>query len=132
MARPSRPARSCSSGTRTGRPILAEVGGIIRFVDIIEGETVQTEELRTKTAKKGKDADAKIVERPVVIEHKGDKHPQIMIEDAKGKILDVHYLPAGARIEVKEGQEVQAGQLLAPPAARRRAVRRTSPAVCRA
>jgi DNA-directed RNA polymerase subunit beta' len=94
-------------------PILAEVGGIIRFVDIIEGETVQTEELRTKATKKAKDADAKIVERPVVIEHKGDKHPQIMVEDAKGKILDVHYLPAGARIEVTEGQEVQAGQLLA-------------------
>ncbi len=94
-------------------PILAEVGGVIRFVDIIEGETVQTEELRTKTSKKAKDAEAKVVERPVVIEHKGDKHPQIMVEDAKGKILDVHYLPAGARIEVTEGQEVQAGQLLA-------------------
>jgi DNA-directed RNA polymerase subunit beta' len=94
-------------------PILAEVPGLIRFVDIIEGETVQTEELRVKTSKKAKDAEAKVVERPVVIEHKGDKHPQIMIEDAKGKILDVHYLPAGARIEVSEGQEVQAGQLLA-------------------
>jgi DNA-directed RNA polymerase subunit beta' len=97
-------------------PILAEVGGIIRFVDIIEGETVQTEELRIKGSRgkaKEKDADAKVVERPVVIEHKGDKHPQIMIEDAKGKILDVHYLPAGARIEVQEGEEVQAGQLLA-------------------
>jgi DNA-directed RNA polymerase subunit beta' len=101
-------------------PILAEVGGIIRFVDITEGETVQTEELRSKAGKgkgkekdKEKDVDAKVIERPVVIEHKGDKHPQIMIEDSKGKILDVHYLPAGARIEVQEGQEVQAGQLLA-------------------
>jgi DNA-directed RNA polymerase subunit beta' len=95
-------------------PILAEVGGVIRFVDIVEGETVQTEELRVRTSRlKAKDTDVKTVERPVVIEHKGDKHPQIIIEDAKGKILDVHYLPAGARIEVIEGQEVQAGQLLA-------------------
>ena len=95
-------------------PILAEVAGIIRFVDIVEGETVQTEELRIRTSKlKARDSDVKVLERPVVIEHKGDKHPQIMIEDAKGKILDVHYLPAGARIEVAEGQEVQAGQLLA-------------------
>jgi len=95
-------------------PILAEVPGIIRFVDIIEGETVQTEEMRVRTSRlKSKDADVKVLERPVVIEHKGDKHPQIMIEDASGKILDVHYLPAGARIEVVEGQEVQAGQLLA-------------------
>ena len=95
-------------------PILAEVAGLIRFVDIIEGETVQTEELRIRTSRlKAKDNDVKTLERPVVIEHKGDKHPQIIIEDAKGKILDVHYLPAGARIEVAEGQEVQAGQLLA-------------------
>jgi len=105
-------------------PILAEVPGLIRFVDIVEGETVQTEELKIKSAKlKIKDEDlpradsrqskTKTVERPVVIEHKGDKHPQIIIEDANGKILDVHYLPAGARIEVVEGQRVQAGQLLA-------------------
>jgi DNA-directed RNA polymerase subunit beta' len=83
-------------------PILAEVPGLIRFVDIIEGETIGIEEER-----KGQ------VSRPVVIEHKGDKHPQIIIEDASGKILDVHYLPAGARIEVVEGEQVQAGQLLA-------------------
>ena len=84
-------------------PILAEVSGLIRFVDIIEGETIRLEEER-----KGQ-----LGNKPVIIEHKGDKHPQIMIEDAQGKILDVHYLPAGARIEVTEGQQVQAGQLLA-------------------
>ncbi len=83
-------------------PILAEVPGIIRFVDIIEGETTRIEEER-----RGQ------VGKAVAIEHKGDKHPQIIIEDANGKILDVHYLPAGARIEVDEGQKVQAGQLLA-------------------
>jgi DNA-directed RNA polymerase subunit beta' len=83
-------------------PILAEVPGIIRFMDIIEGETIRIEEERKGQAG-----------RPVVIEHKGDKHPQIIIEDSAGKILDVHYLPAGARIEVVEGQEVQAAQLLA-------------------
>jgi DNA-directed RNA polymerase subunit beta' len=102
-------------------PILAEVPGLIRFVDIVEGETVQTEELKIKATKlKVEDSEqeaapktTKITEKPVVIEHKGDKHPQIIIEDAGGKILDVHYLPAGARIEVAEGQQVQAGQLLA-------------------
>ncbi|MCK4752193.1 MAG: DNA-directed RNA polymerase subunit beta' [Planctomycetes bacterium] len=83
-------------------PILAEVGGIIRFVDILEGETIRVEEER-----KGQ------VGKPMVIEHKGDTHPQIIIEDSSGKIFDVHYLPAGARIEVIEGQKVQAGQLLA-------------------
>ncbi|MBC8481859.1 MAG: hypothetical protein H8D47_04255 [Planctomycetes bacterium] len=83
-------------------PILAEVGGLIQFVDIVEGETIRYEE-----ELKGQ------VSKPLVIEHKGDKHPQVMIEDADGKILDVHYLPAGARIEVSEGEKVQAGQLLA-------------------
>ena len=83
-------------------PILAEVPGIIQFVDVVEGETIKVEEERK--GQKGK---------PVVIEHKGDKHPQIIIENADGKILDVHYLPAGARIEVEQGSEVQAGQLLA-------------------
>ena len=83
-------------------PILAEVAGLIRFVDIIVGETIGIEEERKGQAGK-----------PVVIEHKGDKHPQTIIEDSDGKILDVHYLPAGARIEVIEGEQVQAGQLLA-------------------
>jgi DNA-directed RNA polymerase beta' subunit len=83
-------------------PILAEVSGQIAFVDIIEGETVRLEEER-----KGQ------LGKPVVIEHKGDTHPQIIIEDPNGKILDVHYLPAGARIEVEQGQHVLAGQLLA-------------------
>ena len=83
-------------------PILAEVTGSIRFVDIVEGETVKVEEERKGQAG-----------RPVVIEHKGDKHPQIIIEDANGKILDVHYLPAGAHIEVIEGEQIRAGQLLA-------------------
>jgi DNA-directed RNA polymerase subunit beta' len=83
-------------------PILAEKNGKIAFIDIIEGETIRIEE-----EKKGG------IIKPVIIEHKGDKHPQIIIEGAEGKILDVHYLPAGARIEVVEGSPVQAGQLLA-------------------
>ncbi|MBW8015994.1 MAG: DNA-directed RNA polymerase subunit beta' [Planctomycetes bacterium] len=83
-------------------PILAEVSGIVRLVDVIDGETMRVEEER-----KGQTG------RPVVIEHKGDKHPQVIIEDSEGKILDVHYLPAKARIEVDEGQDVFAGAMLA-------------------
>ena len=83
-------------------PILAEVNGLVRLVDVIDGETMRVEEERK--GHKGK---------PVVIEHKGDKHPQVIIEDKQGKILDVHFLPAKARIEVEEGQQVTAGALLA-------------------
>ncbi|MFP4104704.1 MAG: DNA-directed RNA polymerase subunit beta' [Phycisphaerae bacterium] len=81
-------------------PILAEATGIVRFQDIEEGETVRIESERQR-------------QRLVVIEHKGDKHPRIVIEDKNGKILDFHYLPAKARIEVEEGQNVTAGRLLA-------------------
>jgi len=94
-------------------PILAEVSGLIRFVDIVEAETVRIEEeyLRPSLRDGGHRGQAG---RFVVIEHKGDKHPQIIIEQPEtGKILDVHYLPAGAIIEVAEGGKVQAGQLLA-------------------
>ena len=82
--------------------ILAEQEGVIRLHDIIEGETMRIEEERK--GQKG---------HPVVVEHKGDRHPQVVIEDKNGKILDVHYLPAKARIEVEDGEEVKSGQLLA-------------------
>ncbi|HEB60934.1 MAG TPA: DNA-directed RNA polymerase subunit beta' [Phycisphaeraceae bacterium] len=82
-------------------PILAEKAGKVRFVDIELGETVREEDAgRGQTAL-------------VVIEHKGEKNPQVVIEDEEGKILDFHYLPAKARIEVKEGQEIKAGEMLA-------------------
>jgi DNA-directed RNA polymerase subunit beta' len=89
-------------------PILAEKGGTIRYEDIEEGETVRIEEER-----KGSGADAPGAAKLVVIEHKGERHPRITIEGDDGKILDFHYLPAKARIEVKNGQKVQAGHMLA-------------------
>ena len=94
-------------------PILGEVTGLIRYVDIIEGETYQIEDQKARGSEPASTTDLKMSEKPVIIEHKGDKHPQIIIEDENAKILDVHYLPAGARIEVLEGQAVKAGQLLA-------------------
>ncbi|MBU0718979.1 MAG: DNA-directed RNA polymerase subunit beta', partial [Planctomycetes bacterium] len=44
---------------------------------------------------------------------KGEKHPQIVVEDKEGNVLDYHYLPAKARIEVEEGQEILPGMELA-------------------
>ncbi|MBN1554195.1 MAG: DNA-directed RNA polymerase subunit beta' [Phycisphaerae bacterium] len=84
-------------------PILAEAGGMVRFQDIKEGETVRVEE----GAKGGGGS------RYVVIEHKGEMHPRVVVEDKSGKILDFHYLPAKARLEVVEGDTVKPGQLLA-------------------
>jgi len=51
--------------------------------------------------------------RLIVVEHKGEMHPRIIIEDKNGKVLDFHYLPAKARIEVEEGQSVNSGDMLA-------------------
>ncbi len=84
-------------------PILAEKGGTVRFKDIVVGETAKEEALR------GGSGGMELI----IIEHTGEKHPQIIIEDAEGAILDFHHLPAKARIEVKEGDVVQAGQMLA-------------------
>ena len=82
-------------------PILAEKSGTVQYVDIEMGETVREED-----AGQGRKA-------LVVIEHKGDLHPQINIVDGDGNILDFHYLPAKARIEVKDGEAIEAGQMLA-------------------
>jgi len=86
-------------------PILAEKGGSVQYEDIEEGETVRLEAERKGTGS----GEAK----PVVIEHKGERHPRITIVGHDGKILDFHYLPAKARIEVINGQQVLAGQMIA-------------------
>jgi DNA-directed RNA polymerase subunit beta' len=91
-------------------PILAEVGGTVKYDDIIEGETLRLEhDPRTGHS------------RRAIMEHKGDLHPQIMIVDGDGKILDFYYIPERAGIEVAEGVLIKAGTILAktPREARR-------------
>jgi len=83
-------------------PILAEKDGVVRYEDIEPGETVRVEEERKGTGGKF-----------VVIEHKGERRPRLNIVGEDGRILDYHYLPAKARIEVQDGQRVSAGQLIA-------------------
>ena len=73
-------------------PILAEVGGRIRFDEIVEGETLR------------KERDVGGAERWVIMEHKGDLHPQIVIEDDRGQSLAFYYMPEKAHLEVREGQ----------------------------
>jgi len=82
-------------------PILAEVGGKVRYEDVIQGETMRMEK------------DPSGHQRRIIMEHKGDLHPQIVLEDAAGKILDFYYMPERANIEVGEGQQISAGTLLA-------------------
>jgi DNA-directed RNA polymerase subunit beta' len=82
-------------------PILAEVTGKARYEDIVEGETMRLER------------DAGGTERRFIIDHKGELHPQVVIEDADGKPLDVYYLPERAVVNVEEGKIITAGSILA-------------------
>ena len=83
-------------------PILSEMAGKVRFEDIVLGKTLRQESDVTTGVK-----------RKVIMEHKGDLHPQIIIEDATGKILGLYPIPEKAHIEVEEGDKVIAGTLLA-------------------
>lgn len=83
-------------------PILTEVKGGVKFEDLKENVTMR-EELNPVTG---------VTER-VVIEHKTDKQPQIIILDPKKEVLGFYPLPIGAHIVVKDGQDVEAGELLA-------------------
>ena len=83
-------------------PILAERGGRIRFEDIVEGETLRKERDPSSGA-----------EHWVIAEHKGDLHPQVIIEDERGQSLEVHYIPEGAYLDVREADQVSAGSMLA-------------------
>ncbi|MBI1849686.1 MAG: DNA-directed RNA polymerase subunit beta', partial [Planctomycetes bacterium] len=83
-------------------PILAEREGVVRFDDIVDGVTMKEE----KDPGSG-------VRRKVIIEHKGDLHPQIVIEDDKGTPLGLYPIPEKAHIEVEEGEKIVAGTLLA-------------------
>ena len=83
-------------------PIITEKTGKIEFRDMIAGVTIR-KEVDDETGVMG----------TVLIEHKDDLHPQIVIVDDKKEILASYSIPAGAHLEVKEGEKVQAGQRLA-------------------
>jgi len=83
-------------------PVLSEVDGIVRYEDIVEGETVREEVDQQHKAR-----------RLIVIEHKGDLHPQIAVTDEDGHPLGLYSIPEKAHIMVEEGQRVHAGDILA-------------------
>ncbi|MGF1679003.1 MAG: DNA-directed RNA polymerase subunit beta' [Candidatus Methylacidiphilales bacterium] len=82
--------------------ILTEKAGKIEFRDIIEGVTMKREV----------DEATKQVET-IIIDHKEDLHPQIVIMSEAGEPLAAYSIPSGAHIEVKEGKQLQAGERLA-------------------
>ena len=92
-------------------PILTEVPGKVKFGDIIEGVTIQ-EKVDPITGKA----------RRIVVQYKATEYkPRISIKDEKGRTAKLpsgrgqarYMLPVGAIIQVNEGDEVQAGDILA-------------------
>ena len=83
-------------------PILTDKGGKIEFRDMIAGVTIKRE-VDEATGLMG----------TMVIEHKEDLHPQVVIVGDKKEVLASYSIPAGAHVIVEEGQKVRAGALLA-------------------
>ncbi|MBK5099522.1 MAG: DNA-directed RNA polymerase subunit beta' [Desulfobacteraceae bacterium] len=93
-------------------PIITEVSGVIKFGDILEGDTLQ--EKRDKVTGK--------ISRVIVEPRDPDIRPRISIKDTSGKTTGLpgstrakarYHLPVGAIIMVNEGDEVGAGAALA-------------------
>jgi DNA-directed RNA polymerase subunit beta' len=83
-------------------PILTEMAGTVRFEDIKEGVTMRQET----------DPHTRLIDT-IIIEHKGEYHPQIVIQNEKKEIVALYPIPADAHILVKDGHGIKAGDLLA-------------------
>ncbi|MDE0506566.1 MAG: DNA-directed RNA polymerase subunit beta' [Candidatus Poribacteria bacterium] len=81
-------------------PILTEHNGTVVFRDIVEGHTVQ------------EDKASGLAER-VIVEYKGEDQPRMEIQTASGDVLASYLMPTGAHLSVSDGEEVEAGTVLA-------------------
>ncbi len=83
-------------------PILAEISGKIQYEDIKKDVTMKIE------------ADESTgVKNKVIIDQKGEYHPQLLIVNDKSEVQAIYPLPVGAHIAVADKQEVLAGDVLA-------------------
>lgn len=83
-------------------PILAEIGGAVQYEDIKKDVTMKIET-----------DEATGVKNKVIIDQKGDYHPQLLIVNAAKEVEAIYPLPVGAHISVKDRQDVLAGDVLA-------------------
>ena len=82
--------------------ILTEVDGTIAFGDVVEGLTMK-EDFDEITGLSSK----------VIISHRDEKkQPRISIKDDSGETARRYLLPAGAHINVNEGERVNAGDVI--------------------
>ena len=83
-------------------PILTDKGGKIEFRDMIAGVTMKRD-VDEATGLMG----------TVIIEHKEDLHPQIVVVGEDGEVAASYSIPAGAHVIVEANHKVRAGALLA-------------------
>jgi DNA-directed RNA polymerase subunit beta' len=84
-------------------PIITEKAGKLEFRDMISGITI-TKEKNESTGN----------EETVVIEHKEDLHPQVVVVNPKThEVLASYTIPAGAHLSVKNNEKVEAGTTIA-------------------
>jgi DNA-directed RNA polymerase subunit beta' len=83
-------------------PILAESAGKVKYEEIVNKLTIQ-EEMNATTGNKER----------VVVEFKGDYHPQVLILSENDEVIGLYPLPTGAHIMVEEGHVVEAGDIIA-------------------
>ncbi|HEX8391819.1 MAG TPA: DNA-directed RNA polymerase subunit beta' [Longimicrobium sp.] len=84
-------------------PIVADFGGTLRFIDVVEDESVR-EELDESTGRR----------QMVIIEDRSKKlHPMIEIIDPNGVKVREFIVPVGAQLTVRDGEQIQPGGALA-------------------
>jgi DNA-directed RNA polymerase subunit beta' len=83
-------------------PILSDTAGTVRFEHVIPEVTMREE----------RDPATGIINR-IILEGKGDLHPQVVLEGDDGKAIAHYPVPEKATLRVNEGQKISAGTLLA-------------------
>jgi DNA-directed RNA polymerase subunit beta' len=89
-------------------PVITETGGTVKYQDLIEQRTL-TEQVDESTG----------ITQRVVTDDTGGRskkdalHPRLTLTGAKAKEAGVYRLPAGAIIAIDDGQQVEAGEVLA-------------------
>ena len=83
-------------------PIMAQKAGVVSYEGLRPGLTYKKEVDEVSRHS-----------RKVIIGHKEDVAPVVVIKDSAGRKIDSHYLPMDAHLMAEEGQQVLAGDNLA-------------------
>ena len=83
-------------------PIITEQAGTIEYKHLVDGVTMN----RVKNKKTG-------AMEISVMEHHGDMHPQLLLLDEDGEMIDHFSLPGGTTIVVADGDVVKPGVIVA-------------------